>query len=60
MKITDIIVSLLGKKGILMDTKNIDMEIDIPASMLKVDDVTGNKITVRFKAENCKITIEKE
>lgn len=61
MKMADIIVSLLGKKGVLVDTKNIDMEIDIPESMLKVDALDKtNKITIRFKAENVKISIEKE
>lgn len=61
MKLADIVVGLIGKKGLLMDTKNIDMEIDIPESMLKVDTLDKtNKITIRIKAENVKISIEKD
>ena len=61
MKMADIVVALLGKKGLLVDTNNIDMEIEIPESVLKLDALDKtNKIIVRFKADNCKISIEKE
>ena len=61
MKMADIIVALIGKRGVISETKNIDMEIDIPESVLKIDNIDkSNKITIRFKAENCKITIEEK
>jgi hypothetical protein len=61
MNVADIVVAILGKKGVLMDTKNVDMEIDIPESILKVDALDKtNKITIRLKAENVKISIEKD
>ena len=61
MKITDIIVSLLTKKGLLWESKDVDMEIDIPESVLKVDTLDKtNKITVRLEASNVTIKILKE
>jgi len=61
MKITDIIVSLLTKKGLLWESKDVDMEIDIPESVLKVDTLDKtNKITVRLKASNVTIKMLKE
>jgi len=61
MKIADIIVSLLTKKGLICESKNVDMEIEIPESMLKVDNLDkSNKIMVRFKAENVTIKVLKE
>jgi len=61
MKITDIIVSLLTKKGLLWESKDVDMEIDIPESVLKVDTLDKtNKITVRLKASNVTIKVLKE
>jgi len=61
MKLTDVMMSLLTKKGLLLDSKDVDMEIDIPESKLKVDelDKTG-KITIRFKASNVTIKVLKE
>ena len=61
MKITDLLVSILLKKSVLCETKNIDMEMDIPASMVNANAVDPNaKITIRIKAENVKVTVEKE
>jgi len=61
MKITDVMVSLLTKKGLLWDANDVDMEIDIPESKLKVDelDKTG-KIAIRLKASNVTIKVLKE
>jgi len=61
MKFTDILVSILTKKGLICESKNVDMEIEIPESILKVDNLDkSNKIMVRFKAENVTIKVLKE
>jgi len=61
MKFTDVIVSLLTKKGLIWESKNVDMEVEIPQSMLKVDTLDkSNKIMVRLKAENVTIKMLKE
>jgi hypothetical protein len=60
MKLTEVMVSMLLKKGIISESKNVDLEIDIPQSMLKVDSLDKNsKITIRLKAENVTIRVEK-
>ena len=61
MKIADIIVSLLTKKDVVWASNDIDMEIDIPESVLKVDTLDKtNKITARLKAKNVTISVLKE
>jgi hypothetical protein len=61
MKITEILVSLLTKKGLLLESKNVDTEIEIPQSTLKVDNLDkSDKVIVRFKAENVTIKVLKE
>ena len=61
MKIAEILVSLLTKKGLLWESKNVDMEMEIPQSMLKVDNIDkDSKIMVRLKAENVTIKMLKE
>ena len=52
MKITDMIVSALIKKGVLYEARNCDMDIEIP-----VNDTT---VVIRFKADNMSLKIEKE
>ena len=59
-KITKMIVSAIMKKGILCESDDIDMEIDVPASMLGLDSKNSrDQITIRIKADNVKISIEK-
>lgn len=61
MKVADILVSLFTKKGLLWESQDVDMEIDIPESILKVDSLDKtNKITVRLKAKNVSIKVLKD
>jgi DUF917 family protein len=60
-KITDMIVSAIMKKGVLYEARNCDVEFEIPSSELSGKEGTdGNKIKIRFKAENMTLRIEKE
>jgi hypothetical protein len=61
MKITDMIVSGLLKRGILYEARNCDVEFDVPTI------VTGEngedkeeKVKIHFKAEHMTLKIEKE
>lgn len=61
MKVADIIVGLFSKKGVLWESNDVDMEIEIPESVLRVDALDKtNKVTVRLKAKNVTIRLEKE
>lgn len=61
MKIADMVISLLTRKGLICESKNVDMEIEIPQSLLKVDNLDkDSKVLVRFKAENVTIKVLKE
>lgn len=61
MKMADILVSLFTKKGLIWESQDVDMEIDIPESVLKVDTLDKtSKITVRLKAKNVTIKVLKD
>lgn len=61
MKITDVIVSLLIKKGVLYEAKECDMEFEIPiVQENEMDENVSNTIKVRFKADNMILRIERE
>ena len=61
MKMADILVSLFTKKGLIWESQDVDMEIDIPESALKVDTLDKtSKITVRLKAKNVTIKVLKD
>jgi len=49
MKLTDMIVSYILKGGILSESRNLDVEIDIPES----------SITVKIKCEHMTIKMER-
>lgn len=52
MKITEMILSAIIKKGILYEARNCDLNVDIP---------NGNEtIKVNFKAEHMSLRIERE
>ena len=61
MKITDMIVSAILKRGILYEARNCDLEFEVP---IKQTDEEGksdkNKVVVKFKAEHMTLRIEKE
>ena len=61
MKLTDLIISGIIKKGVLYEARNCDMEFDIPCPV--TDDNGENqqsRMIVKFKAEHMKVSIEKE
>ena len=57
MKITEMILSAVIKKGILYEAKNCDMEIEVPLTQLGIED--SNNIKIKFKAEHIVLKIEK-
>lgn len=61
MKITDMIISGLMKRGVLYEARNCDMEFELP---LTQENASGenkqNKVVIRFKAEHMILRIEKE
>lgn len=54
MKISDMIISAIIKKGILYEARNVDIDVDIPTEK------EGKTIKVNFKAEHMSIRIDKE
>lgn len=52
MKITEMIISCLIKKGVLYESHNCDINVDIPNG--------ENTIKINFKADNMSLRIEKE
>lgn len=56
MKLTDVIVSALLKKGILYEARNCDITVDVP---IETDEKKDN-IKISFKAEHMSIRIDKE
>lgn len=61
MKITDMIISSIIKRGVLYEARNCDMEFDIPLKDLGAEGEDKDKqIKIRFKAEHMSLKIEKE
>jgi len=61
MKITDMLISGLIRRGILYEARNCDMEFDIPTSQTNVDgEPFGGKIKVKVKVEHMTLRIEKD
>ena len=56
MKIMDMIISVILKKGVLYEAKNIDTNIDIPI----VIENQEHKIKINIKCEHMLLRIEKE
>lgn len=56
MKISDMIISAIIKKGILYEARNVDTDIDIPLA----NEENTEWIRVNFKAEHMSIRIDKE
>lgn len=61
LKITDMIISAILKKGILYEGRNCDVEFEIPTLQeAPGGGVKENKIKIKFKAEHMTLRIEKE
>lgn len=56
MKITDIIISSIIKKGILYEARNVDTIIDIPFTI----DSQEKNIRVNIKCEHMTLKVEKD
>ena len=56
MKISDMIISAIIKKGILYEARNVDIDVDIPMANQEGTEF----IRVNFKAEQMNIRIDKE
>jgi hypothetical protein len=56
MKLSDMIISAIIKRGILYEGRNIDVTIDIPLNT----DGTVINMPIRIKAEHMSIKFEKE
>ena len=52
MKITDMIISMILKKGILYEARNVDTDVEIP--------IENQKIKINIKCEHMTLRIEKK
>jgi len=60
MKLTDAVISIILKKGILYEAHNCDMEFKIPTTQENAEGKTvETEIKIQFKADNMTIRIEK-
>lgn len=57
MKITDMLISAIVKKGVLYEARNTDVEFEVP---VKNEDGTSSEIRIKFKAEHMTLKIEKD
>jgi hypothetical protein len=61
MKITDVIISAIIKKGVLYEARNCEMEFDIPSTETGDNGETRETtIKIRFKAEHMKLSMDKD
>jgi hypothetical protein len=61
MKISDILVSAILKRGILYDAKVVDMDFEIPTTHLGINEgAKENKIKMHVKCDNMTLRIEKD
>ena len=56
MKISDMIISAIIKKGLLYEARNVDIDVDVPMANQEGTEF----IRVNFKAEHMSIRIDKE
>jgi len=59
MKLTDMIVSAILKRGIMYEARLVDVEFDIPRDQYEGLLNADKGIKVRFKAEHMSIHVEK-
>ena len=61
MKITDMIISAVLKKGILYEARNCDLEFEIPMDQESASgEIKAKNMKIKFKAEHMTLKIEKE
>lgn len=60
MKITDMLVSAIIKKGVLCEARNVDVEFDIPLGESEKADTSGKKTRVHAKVDHITIRFDKE
>ena len=60
MKVTDMIVSALLKRGMVYEARNVDMEVDIPQNKTSQEDQTSEKMKIHLKVDHMSIQIEKK
>ena len=60
MKITDMLISAILKKGILYEARNCDLEFEVPMNQEGVSEEDTKKMKISFKAEHMTLKIEKE
>lgn len=56
MKVTDMLISAILKKGILYEAKNVDTIIDVPI----VVEGQERKVSIGIKCDNMTLRIEKD
>lgn len=57
MKLTDMLISAIVKKGVLYEARNTDVEFEVP---VKNEDGASSEIRIKFKAEHMTLRIEKD
>jgi hypothetical protein len=61
MKLTDMVISAILKRGILYEAKHVEAEFEVPTSQLGITEETKeNKVTIKVKVEHMTLRIEKE
>jgi hypothetical protein len=60
MKLTDMIISAIIKRGIVYEGRNVDVEFDIPRPLIDPVCTKDTKIKIHFKAEHMTLKIDKE
>ena len=62
MKLSDMIISAIIKKGILCEARNLDVEFDIPTDQLMQLKEGGvfKKTTVHVKVDHVTVKVDKE
>jgi hypothetical protein len=56
MKITDMVISAILKKGVLYEARNVDTDVEIPM----VIENQERKIKINIKCEHMTLRVEKE
>jgi hypothetical protein len=62
MKITDVLISAILKKGVLYEARNVDADFEIPGEQLAMTKEGGifKTIKVNVKIDHMSIRVEKE
>lgn len=61
LKIPDMIISAILKKGILYETRNCELEFEIPTTQVGADgENQEHKMKIQIKAEHMSLKIEKD